>query len=297
MSLQGIFEIKRFVNGVNTGTEEFQNLITDDGLGLLATGVSMNQLRIGKGVTTPTTSSTGVTGIDFGEYGTLQLANYTASQVNDPTGPYIEHIYHATMEAGYVINGWTELSVGLFNGTTFTSLNHALVKDAQGATAVINKLRDEVIEITYRLRIYAIVNPVTVGTITLGGTTHTIKCTGAQTKSAVKLDGTQANPKNFITHVAADIANTPMGWGDVDGAVALADYNVVKPDYETDSYTHHVDVTFVAPVNEERTIGRIRVDHPFGAMNYFFTPAITLPSRQILQLGLDYVWAEGTNNG
>lgn len=296
MSLQGIFEIKRFMNGEFVGGEEFSNLITQSGLELLSKGVGMNQLRIGKGKVAPTVTSTGVSGVDFGVQGVLQLKNYSAAQVNDVNGPYIEHIYHATMEAGFVINDWSDLSVGRFENDTFTALNHALVKNVQGAPVVINKLRDEVIEITYRLRIYSIVNPVTVGSLVLGGNEHTVRAVGGQTKSAIVFDAVRDNTKNFISYVGAAETNEVPSWAAIDDTSALADYNVVKADYVAQSSRHHVDLTFVAPVDTTRTIGRIRIDHPFGALTYLFTPAIVLPARQILQLGLDYVWSEGTNN-
>lgn len=296
MSLQGIFEIKRLVDGQVTATEVFENLITQSGLELLSAGVGMNQLRIGKGTAQPVKTSTGVTGEAFGEHGILQLKDYTFTEVNDPTGPYIEHVYHATIEAGHVLKGWSDLSVGRFIANKFTCLNHALVKNATGTPIAIDKLRDEVIEVTYRLRIYSIVNPVTIGTLNIGGVEHTVRCTSAQTKSAIALDGVRENPKNFIGYVGVAESNSIPTWAAVDSSVAVTDYNVEKRDYVAASHKHHVDLTFVAPVDKTKVIGRIRLDHPFGAMNYLFTPAITLPSRQILQLGLDYVWSEGTNN-
>lgn len=296
MSLQGIFEIKRFVNGELTSEEVFNNLITKSGLELLSKGVGMNQLRIGKGVTAPTVNSAGVAGSDFGDQGIFQLKDYSFSQVNDENGPYVEHIYRATMESGFTLKGWSDLSVGRFDNNTFTALNHALVKNSQGTTVVIDKLRDEVIEITYRLRIYSITNPVSLGTITLGTTEHKVHAIGAQTKSTIALDGVRDNPKNFISHVGAAESNVAPTWYAIDDTTPLASYNVEKADYVANSYKHHVDLTFVAPVDNTRTIGRIRIDHPFGALTYLFTPAIVLPARQILQLGLDYVWSEGTNN-
>lgn len=164
---KGIFskiEVKH-KDGTSTIIEPFDNLITNAGLDYIGTLPASNGTlicRVGTGTTPPSVADSSLVneiGVPSGS-GTIVLTNSGGS----PSWFYqMERVY--TFPLGGVVGNIAEL--GIFNaGSSGTMFSRALTKDSGGTPTPISVTADDQLIITWQLRKYISITPVT-GTISI----------------------------------------------------------------------------------------------------------------------------------
>lgn len=142
---------------------EFDNIFLDQGLNALGTNPIPGYIWLGTGNTVPLPSNT-------------QLDNFVArSNTNSPRIPTTRGVngnapYYVWLRIGVRFNplgvnvNLSELGLG----TASLLYTRALIKDANGVPTTLTLLSDEILDISYTVRIYAPTTDAT-GQITLGG--------------------------------------------------------------------------------------------------------------------------------
>lgn len=206
----GQYTIRKYKADTNELIQEvgpFDNLITNQGLNRVGTGIFGDRLFIGTGTATPA-----VTDTQLGAY-----LNYTATP--SPSGVWNSTILRGgspdywvqgagtwRFAAGTATGTLTEVGIGWFTSGT-TAANHrvssrALIVDSGGSPISITVLADEYLDVTYSLRYYPYVGSDVVQTIVISGVNYTF------TTRAIGVD--------FSNYCSVN-ATAPMNWsGDTD---------------------------------------------------------------------------------
>lgn len=184
----------------------FPNLITDNGLNLLATsGRYLGVCQVGTGSSAPSVSDTALanriasnsSGASF-TYGTTTSAPYYT---------WIRNVYR--FNAGVATGNVSEVGVSPAGSTTGNLFSRALVVDSELNPTSITVLANETLDVTYELRYYAPTSNI-VGTFTTDGTEF------SWTSIAMNCD-----------------ENTYLGWGIQDAGTGTFGYAVP----ETNTYS------------------------------------------------------------
>lgn len=159
IGLEGIFNFK--LTNTKTGETrqfEFKNLILNSGLDhFTVNDVPITGCILGSSSTTPVVSNTTISNI-LGSSITQQASGVGSS--NTTTLPYYTSRYWTYRFMEGVATGnisQVAMAYGSVNTTTNTYsglFSLALVKDSNGTPITITKLADEVLDVTYTLRIY-----------------------------------------------------------------------------------------------------------------------------------------------
>jgi len=151
----GFYKLEITNNNTNekrVAADWFKNLITDNGLNLLATsGRYLGVCQVGSGSSTPLVSDTALasimasnsSGVSF-TYGTTTSAPYYT---------WIRNVYR--FNAGVATGNISEIGVSPAGSTTGNLFSRALVLDGEGNPTTITVLSNETLDVTYELRYYA----------------------------------------------------------------------------------------------------------------------------------------------
>lgn len=171
IGLEGIFNFK--LTNTKTGEVreyEFKNLILNSGIDhYLSNNIYiMGGCKLGSSSVEPQVTDTTMTGI-LGTSTTLQASGNAAS--NTTVLPYYTSYYWTYRFIEGVATG-NIAQVAMLCNTINALFSLALVKDGNGTPITITKLADEVLDVTYTLRVYAPELDVT-GTTTISGVDYT----------------------------------------------------------------------------------------------------------------------------
>lgn len=175
IGVAGEFRLRTFRpdGKVHKDTGFFRNLITNQGLNQVHGGTfNVNSCSVGTGSTTPTVSDTHLANRVAT---TIAVESVIQGEVGSPGDPdfyrYIERTYR--FDTGDAAGNLTE--VGLTNSTAPQPVYcRALILDGFGSPTTLTVLPDEVLDVTYRLRIYPGSVSDVMTTISISGVDHDI---------------------------------------------------------------------------------------------------------------------------
>lgn len=208
----------------------FPNLITNVGLDDIGygTGTQLSACVVGSGAATPTFSDSALA---------AQIASTTTIQNSvsgsQPSAPYYGWInrtwrFAAGVAAGNLAEVGVKTSTG--GGKMFS---RALILDGLGAPTTITVLSDEVLDVTYQLRLYPYLSDIT-GSVVIGGVSYNYTARAANVTSGVLalqpqvwggVGGPSANGCTVYTGtISAAITGNPSGSAAAGGVLTLASY-------------------------------------------------------------------------
>jgi hypothetical protein len=190
----------------------FDNLILDNGLVELGARSVVTTCAVGTGNSTPAATQTTLDAV-LTSTTTINSTNYGAAS----TAPYYgwcQRTYRFSV--GQAAGTLTEVGVGWSGSTLFS---RSLIKDSGGAPTEITVLADEVLDVTYELRLYV---PATdsVTQVVINGVTHTVT---TRAFNAAGLNGWAyaSTPTNLIGE-RVYLKPSPLGsWATYPAAVQL----------------------------------------------------------------------------
>lgn len=172
VGFRGMFKLEaiRPDGRVRPLTGWFPNLVTDVGLNRIGTGSYLSACHVGTNNTTPTFADTALAGFRAGT-NTIQ-ANSTG---NTTVSPYYcwKRITYRFGTAGMASGNIAE--VGIATSATFAGsilFSRALILDELGVPTTVTVLADEVLDVTYELRLYPPLVDVTGSFVVSGSGTH-----------------------------------------------------------------------------------------------------------------------------
>ncbi|HOW46178.1 MAG TPA: hypothetical protein P5305_08830 [Rubrivivax sp.] len=192
---------------------EFDNLITDIGLERWGTGAIIGWCRAGSGSTEPSVGDTSLAipvaatnNTVFNAYGAQASAPYF--------GWYTTTYRFAT---GAAAGNISEVGIG-WESTGSTLWSRALVLDGEGEPTTVTVLSDEVLDVTYTLRLYPPLTDTTFA-LTMSGVEYTVTAraayvTGVNAWCPYPLSQIGANPSHYPIVYAGTlgaITSTPSG--------------------------------------------------------------------------------------
>lgn len=143
---------------------EFDNIITNQGLNRIGTNSDwLSAVQVGSGTAAPSVNDTGLQSFVAGT--TTEQA--TSSSAQSTTPYYITRSVTRRFGTGAAAGNLSEVGVG-WAATGSTLFSRALIVDGGGNPTTITVLADEVLDVTYQLRVYPPSTDVT-GSVTITG--------------------------------------------------------------------------------------------------------------------------------
>lgn len=175
-------QVRRPDNSVRVDTGWFNNLITDQGIEYLgATAGYLAACQVGTGNSAPNVADTGLATYLAGS-STIHSTSL-AAQGSSPY--YVARTNTYRFAAGVATGNISEVGIG--TATTGSVLfSRALILDGGGSPTTITVLADEVLDVTYQLRVYPPTGDVTPAVTDSGpaGTEHTFTVRAARVTTA-----------------------------------------------------------------------------------------------------------------
>lgn len=270
----------------------FPNLILDAGLNRMGTSSYMTACQVGTGSAAPATTDTALQSILFGTSNNTAASNPSAVAAPWYGGMRLTWRFTAGQAAGNL----SEVGVGW--GTSGNTLfSRALILDGGGSPTTITVLSDEIIDVTYELRLYAPAADA-VGTITISGTNYdfTVRAglvgnwaVGSGIGSIVGPGG--SNPTCTNGAIAA-VTATPSGTNLGTGSCATVG------SYANNSLSRNFSLTFPLTAGNDTPgggfVGLKSVFFSVASIGEFqaqFTPPIPKINTQVLVLNFTATWA------
>ncbi len=158
----------------------FPNLVTDTGLNRIGTGAYLTSCHVGNSNATPNVLDTSLDGYMAGT-STIQ-ADSTGAQSTAPYYGWRTRTYRFAL--GAVVGNVAEVGIATGAGSTSTLFSRALVLDEFGAPTTVTVLADEVLDVTYQLRLYPDLVDRTGSIVVTGSGTHNYTLRAAIVTSA-----------------------------------------------------------------------------------------------------------------
>lgn len=172
--VEGIITLKTFkvdsegrTRGRPTKTRKFHNMVLNNGLSRWASGASgaINWCRVGSGSTAPVATDTQLQS----QVSSTNSVTFTQGvSAGAPWYGWTRGVY--TFAVGTAAGVLSEVGFGWSN-TGATLFSRALITDGGGTPTTITVLSDEILQVTYEVRLYSPTADVT-GTYTFGGTDY-----------------------------------------------------------------------------------------------------------------------------
>lgn len=176
-------QVRRPDNSVRVDTGWFKNLITNQGLEYLGnTSGYLTACQVGTGNTAPANTDTGLA-----TYLAGSSTIHSTSQAAQGSAPYyVARTNTYRFAAGVATGNISEVGIGTAP-TGSVLFSRALILDGGGSPTTITVLADEVLDVTYQLRIYPPTTDVTPAVTDSGpaGTEHTFTVRAARVTTAV----------------------------------------------------------------------------------------------------------------
>lgn len=297
----GFFKLEvRKVNedAPHTVIDWFPNLITNQGLDRLGVGATILYCSVGSGNSTPVAASTGLDS----KIGSSVYRNNTINRGALATAPYYGWVRQSySFPVNTVVGNLSEVGIGWANGTNNNSLfSRSLIKDESGNPITLSIVADDLLTITYELRLYPTLTD-TVGTIDTGLGTHTYILRAANVTKGYYWNGDygeysamgySSNAKTYPTDIG-DVFNQPSGTES--GYLGYVEQQA-KP-YTAGNY--YRDVAFSFGVNSANHAAGIRSlawlsNSGLGACQIQFDPPIPKTNLQRFDLTLRVSWGRYT---
>lgn len=300
----------------------FDNIITDIGLDSLGASTTpqsrMVQCRVGSGSAVPTASDTALVA-EIATTTTLQAA------VNGVSGasPYYGY-YRKTFRFGLGVAAGNLSEVAIFGGTGNTiCFSRALIADGGGTPTTITILSDEILDVIYEFRIYAPLDDVAYGPLTISGTDYSGTIRAANVNSTDYFDdggqivnsgtwamtgvssvgqgngasiqgclirgvgtglGSRATPLLFATQTLGPLTGTISGTAYSGTTITASPYT---------SGTYYADHEILVDLNEGNVpggIGSALINTKMGTYQVSFSPVFAKDVTKRLRLNVRVSW-------
>ena len=276
------------IEASRTKVAEFDNIILNAGLNRIGTASDwMNACQLGTGTATPLATDTGLASFLGGT--TSVQASGEGAQGSAPFFGWHRRTYR--FAAGVATGNLTEVGVG-WAGTAGANLySRALILDAALQPTVITKAADEVLDVTYELRIHPPTADVT-GNITITGSgTHSFvtRAAGVTSESdwgsGARIGGLGIGHSQFAyAGPIGAVTSQPSGTSSAANSNANAAY-------ANNSLQRAATITYGLNNGNVGGIRSVRVHYGFGVFQTEFTPVINKTVETTLVLNALHTWA------
>lgn len=267
----------------------FDNLILNSGLDRIGTFLAAaDVVRVGSGTTPP--EPTDLT-LEAQIASTFTWTNKTSG--NAASAPY--YGWSRTtfrFAAGVAAGNISEVGVG-WNTTGPTLFSRALIKNSSGDPITITVLPDEVLDVTYEVRLYAPEADVPYS-VTIAGIEHTGVIRASQVTSSwwqptMLFSGGNSQFMSARSGPIGDVTQAPSG--------SSTDVSVVFDPYVTGSY--HLDGTGTFALGDANFgAGGVQAlamrTNYVGAFQFSLTPAIMKDNTKIMSIKMRLSWSRYT---
>lgn len=314
--LSGRYKIQKFkVDGDGNCIEStgelvadwFENTIVDDGLNWIGVnGTSpintvLVQCRVGGGNTTPTESDTTL----VSQIGTTTTVTSTTNGTSG-SSPYYGYV-RKTFRFGVGAAAGNLTEVGIFGHTgNNTMFSRSLIKNGSGDPITITVLSDEILDVTYEVRIYAPETDITYGPLSISGVDYSGTIRAANVNIAdspgggwglISVDGTQNSSFglfvwwNYNQHVSLFSSDV---LGSITGSISGTEYSASS--CTTSSYTignFYNDYELLWDLEDGNIAGgagSLYLPTMIGAYQMNFTPKIPKDATYRLKLNIRISW-------
>lgn len=275
----------------------FPNLITDSGLDLLAVTKYLRACHVGSGSDSPAISDARLKNW----IGSTDTRFNQVSDTNEKEGYGYTRITYR-FEVGSAVGNISELGIADdYSKDKYTLFSRALVLDQDGKPTSITILPDEVLDVTYELRLY-IPTVDNSGDITLSGsnathhwTSRAIYCKGGQSPWSYMLgfpfSHTESNLFSFgiVAHSQVKLLDLSSS---IPPSGSLHFTSAASKPYT--SGTHEIAYDFFADIdscNFNEGIGWIAVTTTLGAYQWMLDPPIKKNTTNKLKITMRFAWS------
>lgn len=279
----------------------FPNLITNNGLNLLATsGSYIAVCQVGTGSSVPSVSDTALANKIASNSSGVSFASGTTTSA--PYYTWIRNVYR--FNAGVATGNISEVGVSPFESTTGNLFSRALVTDSESNPISITVLANETLDVTYELRYYAPVSDI-VGTFTTDGTefswvSRAMNCDenthlgwGIQDSGAGSFGYVMSEFSTYSWLSFAGIRAYSGAIGGITGAPGGSSVmgSITSNAYITDSYyADHVVSFGISTANYAGGIGAVAGRMGIGSYQLGFTPYIPKTSDDTFSITIRHSW-------
>ena len=280
----------------HTVIDWFPNLITNQGLDRLAVSSTVLYCSVGSGNSTPIV---GNTGLDLKVGSSASKSDAIASGAISVAPYYGWSRYSFAFPVNTVIGNLSEVGIGWGSGANNDSLfSRSLIKDGNGNPITLSIVADDLLTITYELRLYPILTDST-GTINTGLGTHTYTLRAANvTKSPW-----YATFGNYgVLGYSSTAYVYPTGIGDIFNAPSGSWSGYVYTREKATPYvagSHYRDMVLSFGIDSGNNAAGIRSfawlsDNGLGAFQVQFEPAIPKTNLQRFDITIRVSWGRYT---
>jgi hypothetical protein len=278
--------VRRADESIVRETPWFDNLILNNGLNRFGTGVVATICQVGTSSTPPSVSQTGLLGLVAST--SNLLANNDTAQASPPY--YGSNIKTYRFNAGDAAGTLAEVGVGW--DVTDDLWCRALILDADNLPTTITVLADEILDVSYELRIYPdlvdkIFSPV------IGGITHDCILRASSVTDSAQWGRELLNGMNYkawpivFNGALGSILVAPSGTNSFGNPLAP----VITPYVDG---SHEIKYTEGFGLGEGNLAGGITAflfPTAIGAYKVSFDPPIAKNNTQSLALSMKFAWA------
>lgn len=271
----------------------FKNVITDIGLDRLGTGGAVTYIYVGTGTGTPATTDTGM--FTFLAYSSTTQAAGAGTPSGAPDY-YSVGSWTKRFAAGVATGNLTEVGIGWATDPAGAIFSHALILDGVGNPTTITILPDEVLDVTYSLRLYPSLTDST-GTVTISGVNYDyiVRSASLPNSPGAYQFGNQgltgAAGMNVYNGSIGPITGLPSGTSAALGSGTMAAYS---------SGSLERAATWSAALNQGNVAGGIKsVRSQWQSTNVLtfqceFTPALPKDATKVMTLTFKASWGRRT---
>jgi len=271
----------------------FPNLVVDTGLNRIGTGSYLSACHVGTSTTAPANSDTQVGGFLAGT--SSVVADTYGAQGTAPYYGWRLKTYRFALGAVVGNVGSVAIATAATDGGTTILFSRARVLDDLGAPTTVTVLADEILDVTYELRLYPPLSDTThVGASITGSGTHDITVRAANVTAGINWGGWLGAGITFSPRSSsATVYNGAIGA--ITGAPAGVSAQIGNGSmsaYSNNSLERAA--TFSMGLTAGNLAGGIRAlyfETSLGAFQAEFSPAIAKDATKTLALVFKVAWA------
>lgn len=268
----------------------FPNLILDQGLNRMGTGIFMSCCQVGSGSTAPSNTNTALEAYVAGTNTIHASVDGTAASA--PYYGYKRRTYRFGL--GVAEGNLSEVGVG-WTTTTGNLYSRSLIKDGGGSPTTITVLADEYLDVIYELRAYAPASDTNFDVV-ISGTTYTFTCRASRVTNStywaprdlavgyIDTGGTKSDENAYNGSIGA-VTSTPSGTADAPTTLSNNAYS---------NTSLRQDMTVVFSLDEGNLAGGISallMSTTIGSFQLGVSPVFDKTNVKILTLVYRVSWA------
>ncbi len=277
------------------------NLITNSGMEQLKTGAETvrNYCHVGTGSAVPAFTDT-VLQTWRASTNTLNGAEARGLVVTPAYYYYARRVYR--FATGAASGNLSEVGLAAAGSSSSALFARALIRDSGGNPTTITVLPDEVLDVTYEVRVYVDTADVS-GSVVLGGVTYTTTCRRAMLEGSNPytnrfLQG-QWFQSNFSNESGTMVYTGTLGpvTGKPSGTEGINVYNAGGTTAAGPAGSYYMDTTSTWQLDQGNLAGGIRSYVPgsqFGAFQIQFDPVVPKDATKRLTLTFRWSWERYT---